>query len=189
MERLPYLKPAELKPELKPLYDDMKQGIEAHFKGFRAIDEDGALIGPWNPMLHYPQFGKPVWEYIKAMANDPTLPGNVREVIILAVGQKFLALYEIYAHTRVAELKGLSETKIATILAGHKPRDLTDEEEAAYDFVTALTTGSPLADANYKLACKYFGPEGTAEMIYLIGLYASVSMILNGFNVAQPEPA
>ncbi len=89
----------------------------------------------------------------------------------------------------MAELKGLNETKIATILAGHKPRDLTDEEEAAYDFVSALTAGSPLADANYKLATKYFGPEGTAELIYLIGLYASVSMILNGFNVSQPEPA
>lgn len=189
MERLPYLDPAQLDGERKALYDDMKQGIEAHFKGFKAINDDGALIGPWNPMLHYPQFGKPVWDCIKSMANEPTLPANVREVVILAVGQKFLALYEIYAHTRVAEMKGLSETKIATILAGHKPGDLTLEEEAAYDFVSALTTGSPLMDANYKLACKYFGPDGTAELIYLIGLYASVSMILNGFNVAQPEAA
>ncbi len=95
MERLPLLHPGELSPELKPLYDDMKQGIEAHFQGFKAMEPDGTLIGPWNPMLHYPQFGKPVWDYIKAMANSPKLPGNVREVVILAVGQKFLALYEI----------------------------------------------------------------------------------------------
>ncbi|GGC36646.1 hypothetical protein GCM10011504_13790 [Siccirubricoccus deserti] len=34
-----------------------------------------------------------------------------------------------------------------------------------------------------------FGPHGAAELIYLVGLYALVSMTLNGFDVPVPEDA
>lgn len=40
---------ADLTPDQRPLYDDMKTGTETNFKGFKAIDQDGRLIGPWNP--------------------------------------------------------------------------------------------------------------------------------------------
>jgi hypothetical protein len=32
-----------------------------------------------------------------------------------------------------------------------------------------------------------FGREGIAELIYLVGLYCAVSVILNGFDVPIPE--
>src|SRR5437867_2535917 len=32
----------------------MRAGIEHSFQGFKAIGENGALIGPWNPWLHEP---------------------------------------------------------------------------------------------------------------------------------------
>jgi hypothetical protein len=32
-----------------------------------------------------------------------------------------------------------------------------------------------------------FGQHGANELIYLVGLYALVSMTLNGFNVPVPE--
>jgi 4-carboxymuconolactone decarboxylase len=47
--RLPLLSPSNLSPEQRPLYDDMRNGIEANFKGFTAINPAGELIGPWNP--------------------------------------------------------------------------------------------------------------------------------------------
>jgi hypothetical protein len=59
--RLPLIKPTDLTEQQKPLFDDMKQGIAANFQGFANIGGDGALLGPWNPWLHEPKFGKPVW--------------------------------------------------------------------------------------------------------------------------------
>ena len=46
--RLPLHPPADLTAAQRPLYEDMRRGIETNFKGFKAIAEDGALIGPWN---------------------------------------------------------------------------------------------------------------------------------------------
>src|SRR5208283_4321080 len=84
--RLPLLPPSRLSPEQHALYDDMRKGIKTHFKGFATIREDGALMGPWNPWLHEPHFGKPVWQLTKALSMNPSLPPAVREVAILVTG-------------------------------------------------------------------------------------------------------
>lgn len=56
--RLAPLPPERLSPEQRRLYDDMLAVIEAHLQGFVAKRPDGALIGPFNPMLHFPQYGR-----------------------------------------------------------------------------------------------------------------------------------
>lgn len=187
--RLPLIPPAKLSPEQKPLYGDMRAGIEASFKGFTAICASGELIGPWNPWLRYPKFGGPVWELVKALSAKPTLPKPVREVAILVTGARFHAAYEIYAHVLVAELRGLPDDKIATIVAGERPGDLTREEAIAYDLASALVSGGELPELTYRQAVAEFGDYATAELIYLVGLYCMVAVTLNGFDVPVPEAA
>ncbi len=185
--RLPLIPTDSLSPEQKPLYEDMKQGIKQNFKGFTAINEQGQLIGPWNPWLKFPQFGKPVWELTKAMSFSPKLPRPIREIAILVTGAKFHAAYEIYAHVLAAELRGLSDDKISTIIAGQRPSDLAGDEALAYDLASALNGGGVLPSLLYKRAVTTFGEEGAAEFIYLVGLYCAVSVTLNGFDVPLPE--
>jgi 4-carboxymuconolactone decarboxylase len=185
--RLPLLAPSKLSPEQRPLYEDMRKGIETNFKGFSAIDKTGALIGPWNPWLRFPKFGGPVWALVKALSSAPSLPRPVREIAILVTGARFRAAYEIYAHVLVAELRGLPDEKIATIVAGQRPNDLTREEAVAYDLAAALVAGGVLPELTYAQAIKQFGEAGTAEFISLVGLYCMVSVTLNGFDVPVPE--
>lgn len=185
--RLKLLPPSALSPDQRPLYDDMRQGIETNFKGFTAIGEGGELIGPWNPWLHFPKFGKPVWELVKALSTSPSLPRPVREVAILVTGAKFKSAYEIYAHVLVAELRGIADEKIATIVAGQRPGDLTREEAVAYDMASALVSGGVLPQLTYQQAVTLFGERGAAELISLVGLYCMVSVTLNGYDVPVPE--
>jgi len=185
--RLPLITPADLRPEQKPLYDDMRDGIMQNFRGFKAIADDGALIGPWNPWLHTPKIGGPIWELTKALSMSPTLPRPVREVAILVTGAHFHSAYEIYAHVIAAEQRGLPDEKIATIVAGQRPSDLTRDEAVAYDVAAALVTGDVLPLLTYKQAVAVFGDAATTELIYLVGLYCLVSVTLNGFDVPVPE--
>ena len=185
--RLPLLPPSQLSASQRPLYDDMRKGIEANFKGFIAINEADELIGPWNPWLRFAKFGGPVWELVKSLSAAPKLPKPVREIAILVTGAHFRSAYEIYAHVMVAELRGISDDKIATIIAGQRPGDLTREEAVAYDLASALVSGGVLPALTYRQAVGLFGEEGTAEFIYLVGLYCMVSVTLNGFDVPVPE--
>jgi 4-carboxymuconolactone decarboxylase len=179
--------PSELSREQRSLYEDMRAGIETSFKGFTAITKDGALVGPWNPWLHYPKYGGPAWELVKALSTAPILPKPVREVAILVTGAKFRAAYEIYAHVLVAELRGLADDKIATIVAGQRPGDLSREEGIAYDVASALVSGGVLPTLTYRQSQRVFGEPGTAELINLVALYCMVAVILNAFDVAEPE--
>ena len=185
--RLPIVPPSELTAEQKPLFEDMKQGIAANFQGFVNIRSDGALLGPWNPWIHEPKFGKPVWELTKAMVSNPSLPGPVREVAILVTGSHFKSAYELYAHVIVAEHRGLSDEKLATIVAGQRPVDLTRQEAVAYDVAYALVNGGVLPELTYRAAVKEFGQHGAAELSYLVVLYCLVSVTLNTFDVPVPD--
>ena len=185
--RLPLIPPSDLSPEQRALYPDMKEGIEKSFGGFKSIADDGALEGPWNPWLHEPQFGGPVWNLVKAIAQHAKLPPAVREVAILVTGAHFHAAYELYAHSLIAENRGLSDAKLATIVAGQRPADLTREEAVAYDMAASLVTGGTLPELTWRAAVEAFGPHGAAELSYLVGIYCMVSVTLNTFDVPIPD--
>jgi 4-carboxymuconolactone decarboxylase len=190
--RLPPIPPAELTEAQKPLYADMKKGIASNFNLFRTVvpegnAEAGALLGPWNPWLHEPRIGGAIWELTKAMTAEATLPDPVRQIAILVTGAHFNSAYELYAHIAVAEKEGMSEQRLATLVAGSRPNDLSEEEGVGYDVAFALVNGGVLPEPVYRLAVKTFGQHGTNELIYLVGLYCMVSTTLNGFNVPVPE--
>jgi alkylhydroperoxidase family enzyme len=185
--RLPLLPPTGLSPEQKPLYEDMRQGIGGHFNAFKAIAENGALMGPWNPWLQEPAIGRAIWDLTLALTAEASLPDNVRQVVILVVGARFNAAYEIYAHIAVAEREGMKPERLASLMADVKPADLTPEESVAFDVSYKLVRGGILPEPLYSLAVKTFGQHGANEMFYLVGLYSLVSVTLNAFNVPVPE--
>jgi 4-carboxymuconolactone decarboxylase len=95
---LPFIPPAELSPEQKLLYDDMKAGIAAKYSTFKTMRPDGAIFGPWSAWLHDPDLGHALWGATKGMTRFRHLAEMVRQIVILAVGARFGAAYEIYAH-------------------------------------------------------------------------------------------
>jgi hypothetical protein len=103
------------------------------------------------------------------------------------VGAKFKAAYELYAHAAVGENDGLSEAKMATISAGQRPSDMSAEEAVAYDVAFAVLDGGVLPGPTYDAARKVLGQGELNELIYLVGLYAFVSVILNGYDVPTEE--
>src|ERR1700679_4092614 len=112
--RLPLIAPKDLTPEQKPLYDDMKKGIQSNFNAFIAVRDDGALMGPCNPWLHEPGIGKAIWYLTLAMTANASLKDNVRQIAILVVGARFDAAYEMYAHIAGAEYERMPEKRLAT---------------------------------------------------------------------------
>jgi alkylhydroperoxidase family enzyme len=185
--RLKPIAPADLSPVQKPLYEDMKEGITKNFGGFIAIREDGALLGPWNPWLREPHIGSVIWELTKVLSSQARLPKPVREIAILVTGAHFKSAYELYAHVLTAEQRGLDDAKLATIVAGQRPVNLTPDEGIAYDVASALVNGGVLPELTYAAAVKAFGEHEAAELCYLVGLYCLVSVTLNGFDVPVPE--
>jgi 4-carboxymuconolactone decarboxylase len=172
-----------LSAEPRPLYEDMKTGIAAKYSGFATIRQDGAILGPWGAWLHEPALGSAIWDATKPMTRFKHLCDSVRQVVILVVGSRFRATYQIYAHSTVARTAGFTEEQIAAIVAGRKPAGLSAESGTAYDAATALLDGGVHAASVHDKALGQLGQHGVNELIYLVGHYCFVSMTLNGFDI------
>ena len=185
--RLPPITPAELNEEQRPLFESMKAGVAAKYGAFQTTRADGAMLGPWGAWLHDPELGQAFWTVTQAMTKARRIPDPARQIAILIVGARLGAAYEIYAHEAVARLTHkMSGKRLATLIAGNRPDDLSDEEGAAYDVAHALMKGGVLPEPVYRHALEVFGQPGLNELIYLVGHYCFVSMTLNGFAIPTP---
>jgi 4-carboxymuconolactone decarboxylase len=186
--RLPPIAPDALSATQRPLYDDMKAGVTSKYDAFVTMREDGALLGPWSAWLHQPEVGAAFWTVTKAMTAFKVLPDEVRQLVILVVGARFKATYEIYAHAAVAKARHeISDARLATLAAGERPGDLTEQDAAGYDVAAALVNGGVLPEPTYRHALALFGQGGLAQLIYLVGHYCFVSTTLNGFAIGVPD--
>jgi 4-carboxymuconolactone decarboxylase len=183
--RLPLLPQASLTTVQKALYGDMRSVIDSSFGELVAYRSDGALIGPFNAWLHFPQFGSPAWAFNRSLWEHALLPGAVHQLVILITAAKFGARYEISGHEYFALRAGLSEDKVATISAGERPADLTDDEGAAYDMAAALNRGGVLPESTYQAVVRRFGQQGAAEIVFLVGCFSMVAVTLNAFDTAD----
>lgn len=178
--------PGTLAPELRAVHDEIA-GLVGRSQGqVSMINEQGALLGPFPPMLQHPKFGVPALGFLRSLDQHATLDKRVREVAILTVGAAFGAAFELYVHEIMAAAFGLPAGGIAALAAGGHPAGLSEQEAIAHHIAGVLMNGHVVPDATYQQGVRLLGQEGVAELFFLIGGYALIAVILNGFDMPSP---
>lgn len=181
------LHPEEMNPEVRHVHDEVISLVTRSQGPVSMVNTEGALIGPFPPMLRHPQFGIPALAFVRSLDNHATLPNKLKEVAILTVGSVFGARFILHAHKVMAEHFGFSKTSVASLASGYRPAELNEAESIAYQMATTLTNGNSLSDSLYANAIEILKEEGTAELIFLISAYVTLAVVLNGFDVPIPE--
>lgn len=186
--RLRPIPPAELDPQLREIHDGIAGLVTDKQSRVTIVDDDGALIGPFAAMLHFPAFGVPALLLQRAVAAEARLDPVVREVAILTVGSAYGARYLLYAHEQTAAEVGLAASQIATLASGGRPDGLTDQQSIAHDVARTLTSGRTLPTSTYDRATDLLGGDGVGELAFLISSYCLIGLVLNCFDVPVPGP-
>lgn len=185
--RIKPLPPGNLSPEVRYVHDEIATLVGRSQSQVTMLDDAGALIGPFPPMLQYPQFGVPALGFLRTLDKHAMLDKRVREVTILTVGAVLGARFELYAHEIMAEAFGLSHGIIAALAAGGHPYGLNEQETIAHNIAYSLATGHVIPSSTYKQAVQLLGQDGVAELFFLIGGYSFIAVILNGFDIPAPH--
>lgn len=185
--RLEPIPPQELTEAQQPLDKAIRNALRTALRGFTAEREDGALVGPFAAFLHFPDLFSIAMGAPGPPRQPTVLAPTVREVVILTVGARFRAAYELYAHSRVGRDAGLSDAVVADLVAGRRPDALSEQEGVAHDVARALADGGVLPADAYRAAQAALGDRGIAELVRLAGDYALVSMVLNAYDVPVPD--
>jgi 4-carboxymuconolactone decarboxylase len=185
--RIQPLNPEKLNAEIRYVHDEIATLVGRSQGQVKMLDPEGALLGPFIPMLHYPQFGIPALSFLRSLDEHATLSKTIREVAILTVGGAYGARFELYAHEIMAAAFGVAPDVIATLAAGGSPSGLNEKEAIAHVLARALVTGHIVPDSSYKHAVHLLGKDALAELFFLISGYSLIATILNGFDIPAPE--
>jgi len=183
--RLPRLTPVDLDESQRALYDSLvaNEIPWAERAGVQAKTSDGALLGPFNPLLFSPVLATAQLGVLRAEKVGTSLSRRIHEIVVLTVGSEWGADYELYAHSALAKIAGLSDIVIRELVSGQVPAFESEEDARAHAFARQLARNHRVDEETYERALQAFGQKGVVDLVMLVGLYFTVCAIINAFEV------
>ena len=175
MSRLPAIPSEQLNDAQRQVADEITAGPR------------GEVRGPFIPLLHNAPAANAVQQMGAFLRFDGTLPGDLREMVILIVARHWTAQYEWFAHHRLALKEGLDPAVCDAIAAGQRPAFQDPKLAKVHDFVIELHETRQVGQATFDAVREELGGAGIVELIVLCGHYNTISMVLNGFDVQVPS--
>jgi 4-carboxymuconolactone decarboxylase len=157
---------AELNPDQKAYVD--KEIAEGRTPGPN---------GPANINLRSPQMAElegPLTEYLRFKA---PMQRKLKEIAVMLTARFWGGQYVWYSHRQQALDAGLAPGFITAMAKGERPTNMTQDEEAVYDFATELLQTRQVSDATFKRMVDLFGERQLVELIGLMGHFHTLSML------------
>lgn len=129
----------------------------------------------------------PFMDFINAYLNNGLIDAQLRELIILRVGNISGSTYEVHQHERVARTEGLSEDRIAATRKPSPSAVYSDAENAALCMVEEIVANVRPSDATFQKAQTHFSEGQLQELTIIAGFYMMVSRYLETFDIELEE--
>ena len=144
------------------------------------------VTGPFQTLIRSPKLMnrvRGVGDYVRW---ETGLPKKVNELIAIITAREWTSPYVWNAHYRQAVEAGVNPEVATAVAEGRRPRQMTEDEEIAYDFTLELQSRQSVSDATYARALAKFGEQGIIEMVGVTGYYTFLSMVQNMARVGAP---
>lgn len=155
----------------------------------RAILEGAGFAGQLNilkTLVRYPDMLRAFLGWGNHVMGTSPLDAILRELAILRTGFLCRSGYEWLQHSLIASRLGMSDAAIARVKAGAAAEGWTAEERAVLAATDELVENHMLSDAAWA-ALSFLGDEGRTELVFAVGQYVMVSMVLNSLGIQAEE--
>jgi 4-carboxymuconolactone decarboxylase len=146
-----------------------------------------SMGGPFNIMLRSPAMGDLAQELGAQVRFNSGLAAPLREMAILMAARQWTQQYEWNAHKAAALSAGLNPDIVTAIAAGERPRSMQPNEVALHRFCAELLETKHVSDDTFAAAKAAFGEQGVTEIMFTLGYYSMVAMMLNVDEYPMPE--
>jgi AhpD family alkylhydroperoxidase len=172
MARLPYANLGT--PTVRPLVQ-------------RIVAERGQVLHLYQMLLHSPPLAEGWLTYLSAVRQQLTLPGALRELVIMRVAILNRAPYEADQHAPIALKEGVTPAQLDDLADWSASAHYTPLQRAALRLTDTMTRDvqvpeAVLADVNHLL-----GERQTVELVATIAAYNMVSRFLEALHIHSDD--
>lgn len=172
--RVAALRDDQLTPEQSAALQPVRDGTMGVLNIFRT------LAHAPKALLRFNAWGS----YVLSRRND--LPAREREIVILRVGYLCRSGYEFTQHTRIGLDSGLTADEVERIKRGAGV-GWTAADAALIRAADELVADHFVSEATWTELGRHFTDKQRMDVVFTVGQYTQVSMILNTFGVQLDE--
>lgn len=168
MARLPY---ADLgAPALRPLVD-------------RIVAERGSVLHLYQMLMHSPPLAEGWLDYLTAVRQRCSLPGALRELVIMRVAVLNRAPYEADQHAPIALKEGVTQAQLDALgdWAGSDAFDTL--QRAVLQLTDTMTREVQVPPAQLESVRALLGERQTVELVATAAAYNMVSRFLEALQI------
>jgi len=174
-------------PRIEPVPED-QWNEEQRAIAAPILARHGRLLNIFRTQLAHPDamrgflgFGS----YVLSKRN--TLPAREREIVVLRAGYLCRSGYEWAQHKRIGMNAGLTKADIERIKAGPDAPGWSDADRALLRATDELHADQFIGDAGWQALQANFSEQQCVDVVYTVGQYTLVSMLLNTLGVQLDE--
>jgi len=172
MARLPY---ADLTtPDTKPLVDQITA-------------ERGSVLHLYQMLLHSPEIARGWLGYLTAIRQRNSLPGALREMVIMRVALLNGAPYEADQHGPIALKEGMTQAQLDALGNWSESSLFSEQERAVLAYTDAMTRHVQVPAAVSDAVRARFEPKQMVELTATIAAYNMVSRFLEALDIHSDD--
>lgn len=169
-------------PRIAPLTDAEMDADQKELVAPMAAQ--GRVLNIFRTLVRAPKAARAflAWgNYVLSRRND--LPPRQRELVILRVGFLCRSGYEWTQHVEIGLRDGLIAPEISRIKRGPSAEEWTHEDRLLLQATDELHHDKFISEATWSALRDAFTEKQCMDLVFTVGQYTQVSMILNTFGV------
>ena len=168
MARLPY---ADLNdPKIQPLVD-------------RIVAERGSVLHLYQMLQHSPPLAQGWLTFFTAVRHQLSLPGDLRELVIMRIAHLNGAPYEADQHAPIALKEGLTQAQLDALPSWQEATVYTDVQRCILKLCDEMTRHIQFDAAVLNDVRTHLGDRQTVELTATIAGYNLVSRFLEALQI------
>jgi alkylhydroperoxidase family enzyme len=174
MARLPYA-PTD-GPDIQDLVGDI-------------VAQRGEVLHLYQMLLHSPPVTEGWLRMMTAVRHETSLPGSLRELVIIRIGYLNDAPYEAEQHRPIALREGCSEAQVDALRYWRRHSELFDEkQQAVLALADRMTRDIHVDDATWQAVRGQWNEREIVELVVTIASYNMVSRVLTALEIHSGDP-
>jgi 4-carboxymuconolactone decarboxylase len=180
MARVPYQDRENLPESAQKIYDRI-----AETRG--SVEPNTPMPNSFRALLNSPPAAEAVGALGEFLRFNTSLAPQIREIAIISVARQTNSDYEWAHHEPIAREVGVTDQVIEAIRTNRAPMGVPAKDGIFAQAAKELVNDGTLTDRTFQAVDHLLGPQGTVDLVVLIGYYAMLATALTALGI-EIEP-